>query len=198
MRRTVADFIVERLQAWGVKRVYGYPGDGINGLTSALRRVGDRVGFVQARHEEGAALMACAHAKFGGGLGVCLVTSGPGATHALNGLYDAMLDHQPVLAVVGQQPRTVLGSRSYQELDLGVLLKDVAHEYVQTAVHPAQVGHLIDRAARVALAERTVTCLIVPNDLQEGEMPSLPPGRQPSADYTEPRVLASDDDLARA
>src|SRR4051812_34629960 len=169
MSARVSDLIVDRLAAWHVRRIYGYPGDGINGLTSALRRAGDRVGFVQARHEESAALMACAHAKFGGGLGVCLVTSGPGAAHALNGLYDAMLDHQPVLAVVGQQPRTVLGSSSYQELDLGVLLKDVAHEYVQTAVHPAQVGHLIDRAARIALAERTVTCVIVPNDLQECE-----------------------------
>src|SRR3954453_13342827 len=152
MRRTVADFIVERLQAWGVERVYGYPGDGINGLTSALRRVGDRVGFVQARHEEGAALMACAHAKFGGGLGVCLVTSGPGAIHALNGLYDAMLDHQPVLAIVGPHPRPGLGPRSLHEVDLANLFKDVAHEYVQTAAHPRQAAHLIDRAARIALA----------------------------------------------
>src|SRR3954466_5441261 len=170
MGRTVADFIVERLEAWGVELVYGYPGDGINGLTSAGGGAGDRVGFVQARHEEGAALMACAHAKFGGGLGVCLVTSGPGAIHALKGLYDAMLDHQPVLAIVGQQPRTVLGSRSFQEVDLGNLFKDVAHEYVQAAMHPRQVVHLLDRAARISLSERTVTCVIVPNDLQERDM----------------------------
>src|SRR3954447_10753128 len=144
MSKTVADFVVDRLDAWGVKLVYGYPGDGINGLTSALRRARGRVAFIQARHEEGAALMACAHAKFGGGLGVCLVTSGPGAIHALNGLYDAMLDHQPVLAIAGQQPRTALGSSSFQEVDLVSLFKDVAHEYVQLATHPAQVRHLID------------------------------------------------------
>src|SRR3954471_22700890 len=145
--------MVDRLDAWGVKLVYGYPGDGINGLTSALRRARGRVAFIQARHEEGAALMACAHAKFGGGLGVCLVTSGPGAIHALNGLYDAMLDHQPVLAIVGQQPRTVLGTRSFQEVDLANLFKDVAHEYVQTAAHPRQVVHL-PRSRGADLAHR--------------------------------------------
>ena len=196
MRRTVADYVVERLQAWGVLRVYGYPGDGINGFTSALRRAEPRIGFVQARHEEGAALMACAHAKFGGGLGVCLVTSGPGAIHALNGLYDAMLDHQPVLAIVGQQPRTVLGTRSFQEIDLGTLLKDVAHEYVQTVMHPRQAAHLVDRATRIALAERTVTCVIVPNDLQECDAEE--PARRPSADFTAPRVVPADHDLQRA
>jgi pyruvate dehydrogenase (quinone) len=198
MGRTVADFVVERLLAWGVILIYGYPGDGINGLTSAVRRSDGRIGFVQARHEENAALMACAHAKFGGGLGVCMVTSGPGAIHALNGLYDAMLDHQPVLAIVGQQPRTVLGTRAYQEVDLGNLFKDVAHEYVQTAVHPDQVVQLVDRAARIALAERTVTCLIVPNDLQECELDSEAPRRRPSSDYTTPRVVPAEHDLQRA
>jgi pyruvate dehydrogenase (quinone) len=128
MAQNVADFVIDRLGAWGVRRIYGYPGDGINGFTSALRRAGDRFEFVQARHEETAALMACAHAKFGGGLGVCLVTSGPGAIHALNGLYDARLDHQPVLAIAGQQPRPVLGAAYGQEVDLGTLFKDVAHE----------------------------------------------------------------------
>src|SRR4051812_13715282 len=162
-KHTVADFVIARLAEWDVRRIYGYPGDGINGFTSALRRAGDRFEFVQVRHEEAAALAACAHAKFGGGLGVCLVTSGPGAIHALNGLYDARLDHQPVLAIVGQQPRTVLGAASYQEVDLANLFKDVAHEYVQTAMHPGQLCHLVDRAARIARAERTVTCLIVPN-----------------------------------
>jgi pyruvate dehydrogenase (quinone) len=156
------------------------------------------MGFVQARHEENAALMACAHAKFGGGLGVCMVTSGPGAIHALNGLYDAMLDHQPVLAIVGQQPRTVLGTRSFQEVDLGNLFKDVAHEYVQTAVHPEQAAQLVDRAARIALAERTVTCLIVPNDLQECELEDAAPRRRPSSDYTTPRVVPAEHDLQRA
>jgi len=198
MRRTVADYIVERLGAWGVELIYGYPGDGINGLTSALRKAGDRFTFVQARHEEAAAFMACAHAKFGSGLGVCLVTSGPGATHALNGLYDAMLDHQPVLALVGQQPRTALGTRTHQEIDLGSLLKDVAHEYVQTAVHPAQVAHLVERAARIALAERTVACLIVPNDLQECEFDEASAKRRPSSDLTIPRVVPAEHDLQRA
>jgi pyruvate dehydrogenase (quinone) len=197
MRQTVADHVVERLGAWGAKLIYGYPGDGINGLTSALRRAGGRIGFVQARHEEAAALMACAHAKFGGGLGVCMVTSGPGAIHALNGLYDAMLDHQPVLAIVGQQPRAVLGTRSFQEVDLGSLFKDVAHEYVQTAMEPRQIGHLVDRAARIALAERTVTCVIVPNDLQECELGDFP-RRRPSSDYTTPRVVPAEHDLQRA
>jgi pyruvate dehydrogenase (quinone) len=198
----VADFVIDRLGAWGVRRIYGYPGDGINGLTSALRRAGDRFEFVQVRHEETAALMACAHAKFGGGLGVCLVTSGPGAIHALNGLYDAKLDHQPVLAIAGQQPRPVLGSDYGQEVDLAGLFKDVAHEYVQTAMHPAQMRHLVDRAARIALAERTVTCLVVPNDLQEAEVEAASShGRsRPSAsvDFTTPTVVPEDVDLHRA
>ena len=197
MSPTVADHIVDRLAAWGVELVYGYPGDGINGLTSALRRARDRIGFVQARHEEGAAFMACAHAKFGGGLGVCLVTSGPGATHALNGLYDAMLDHQPVLAIVGQQPRPALGTRTHQEIDLGALFKDVAHEYVQTAMHPSQAAHLVDRAARIALDQRTVTCVIVPNDLQECDFEPAPHLR-PSGDFTTPTVLPAKRDLERA
>jgi pyruvate dehydrogenase (quinone) len=202
MAQNVADFVIDRLGAWGVRRLYGYPGDGINGFMSALRRAGDRFEFVQARHEENAALMACAHAKFGGGLGVCLVTSGPGAIHALNGLYDARLDHQPVLAIAGQQPRSVLGSAYGQEVDLGTLFKDVAHEYVQTAMHPAQVLHLVDRAARIALADRTVTCLIVPNDLQEAEIGAASSqGRarpRPSADFTIPKVIPDEADLHRA
>jgi pyruvate dehydrogenase (quinone) len=202
MAPTVADFVIERLGAWGVGRIYGYPGDGINGFTSALRRAGGRFEFVQVRHEETAALMACAHAKFGGGLGVCLVTSGPGAIHALNGLYDAKLDHQPVLAIAGQQPRSVLGASHYQEVDLSNLFKDVAHEYVHTAMHSAQVRHLIDRAVRIALAERTVTCLIVPNDLQELEVERdaahAPVRARTSTDYTTPRLVPEADDLDRA
>jgi pyruvate dehydrogenase (quinone) len=202
MAPTVADFVISRLGVWGVRRLYGYPGDGINGLTSALRRAGDGFEFVQVRHEETAALMACAHAKFGGGLGVCLVTSGPGAIHALNGLYDAKMDHQPVLAIAGQQPRTVLGASHYQEVDLTGLFKDVAGEYVQMAVHAAQVPHLVDRAARIALAERTVTCLIIPNDLQEREVvakPSHAPVRaRTSTDFTRPKVVPKDRDLQRA
>jgi pyruvate dehydrogenase (quinone) len=109
MAETVADFLIERLMEWGVSRIYGYPGDGINGITTALRRGGHGCDFVQVRHEETAAFMACAHAKYSGTLGVCLATSGPGAIHLLNGLYDAKMDHQPVVALVGQQPRTALG-----------------------------------------------------------------------------------------
>jgi pyruvate dehydrogenase (quinone) len=202
VERKVADVLVDRLAEWGVRRIYGYPGDGINGLTSALRRAGDRFEFVQVRHEEAAALMACAHAKFGGGLGVCMVTSGPGAIHALNGLYDARLDHQPVLAVVGQQPTSVLGSSHFQEVDLGSLFKDVAHEYVQAATHPAQLRFIVDRAARIALADRTVSCLIVPNDVQEQDAEANPSGgpvpRQASHDYTTPRVWPEQEDLRRA
>jgi pyruvate dehydrogenase (quinone) len=166
MANTVADFIWQRLQAWGVRRVYGYPGDGIGGLISALARTEGAVDFVQVRHEEMAGLMACAEAKFTGEVGVCIATSGPGAIHLLNGLYDAKLDHQPVLAIVGQQARTAIGSHYQQDLDLQSLFKDVAGGYVETAFTPAQVPHLIDRAYRIAKAERRVTCIILPNDLQ--------------------------------
>jgi len=167
MSLTVGDFVARRLHEWGVRRIYGYPGDGINGITAGLRRLG-KIEFVQVRHEESAAFAACAHVKYGGGpVGVCLATSGPGAVHLLNGLYDAKLDHQPVVAIVGDQPRTVIGASYMQEVDLVSLFKDVAHEYVQLAAHPTQVRHLIDRAIRIAIAERTVTCVIVPNDLQE-------------------------------
>ena len=202
MAKTVANFIFERLAAWGVSRIYGYPGDGINGMTMALRQAGDRFEFIQVRHEESAGFMACAHAKFGGGLGVCLVTSGPGAIHALNGLYDAKMDRQPVLALVGQQPRTVLGGGYFQEIDLTNLFKDVASEYVQLAVDPAQIGHLVDRAARIALAERNVTCLVIPNDLQESEMAAGSERRRArlhsSSDYSEPEVVPEKGDLVRA
>ena len=167
MAETVGDFVARRLHEWGVRRIYGYPGDGINGITAGLRRL-DSIEFVQVRHEETAAFAACAHVKYGGGpVGVCLATSGPGAIHLLNGLYDAKLDHQPVVAIVGDQPRTVIGASYMQEVDLTSLFKDVANEYVQRAAHPAQMRHLIDRAVRIAIAQRTVTCVIVPNDLQE-------------------------------
>lgn len=165
--KTVSDFLLQRLSEWGVRRIYGYPGDGINGVMGALDRAGERFEFVQTRHEELAAFMACGHAKFTGEVGICLGTSGPGAIHLLNGLYDAKLDHQPVVAIVGQQARTALGGHYQQEVDLGALFKDVAHEYVHTVVAPAQVRHVVDRAMRIALAERSVTCIIVPNDVQE-------------------------------
>src|SRR5918994_5426793 len=166
MTDTVADFIWQRLQAWGVRRVFGYPGDGIGGLIGALARTERAIDFVQVRHEEMAGLMACAEAKFTGEVGVCIATSGPGAIHLLNGLYDAKLDHQPVLALVGQQARTAIGSHYQQDLDLQSLFKDVAGAFVETASKAAQVRHLIDRAFRIALAERRVTAVILPNDLQ--------------------------------
>jgi pyruvate dehydrogenase (quinone) len=170
MADTVADFIWQRLREWGVRRVYGYPGDGIGGLIGALARTEGAIDFVQVRHEEMAALMACADAKFTGAVGICVATSGPGAIHLLNGLYDAKLDHQPVLALIGQQARTAIGSHYQQDLDLQSLFKDVAAAFVETASAPAQVRHLIDRAYRIAKAERRVTCVILPNDLQVAPM----------------------------
>src|SRR3954468_21557717 len=142
MADTVADFLVQRLFEWGVGRIYGYPGDGINGLMGALEKAKGRMEFVQVRHEEMGAFMACAHAKFTGELGVCCATSGPGAIHLLNGLYDAKLDHQPVLAIVGQTARAALGGDYQQEVDLMSLFKDVAHQYVHQAAVPAQIRHL--------------------------------------------------------
>src|SRR6201992_2774418 len=143
MSKQVSDFIVERLEAWGIKRIFGYPGDGINGVMGALDRAKDKIDFIQVRHEEDAAFMACAHAKFTGEVGVCIATSGPGAIHLLNGLYDARLDHQPVVAIVGQQARMSMGGDYQQEVDLLSLFKDVAHEYVHQASEPSQVRHLI-------------------------------------------------------
>src|SRR5690349_22082771 len=162
MADTVSDFLLQRLKAWGVHRIFGYPGDGINGIMGALNRADGDPEFIQVRHEEMAAFMACAHAKFTGELGVCLATSGPGAIHLLNGLYDAKTDHQPVLAIVGQQDRLALGGHYQQEVDLISLFKDVAADYVQMATAPGQVRQLIDRAVRIAKAERTVTCIIMP------------------------------------
>ena len=157
MNMTVSDQVLQRLHEWGVRRIYGYPGDGINGLMGALDRAGDQVEFVQARHEELAAFMACAHAKFTGEVGVCMATSGPGAIHLLNGRYDAKADPQPVVAIVGQQARAALGGDYQQEVDLLTLFKDVAHEYVHMATVPAQIRHLVDRAMRIARDQRTVT-----------------------------------------
>src|SRR3954470_12127589 len=166
MSQTVAQFMLQRLVDWGVRRIYGYPGDGINGLLGAFHHVGE-LEFTQTRHEEIAAFAATAHAKFTGEVGVCMATSGPGAIHLLNGLYDARLDKQPVVAIVGQQKRMSLGSDYQQEVDLQTLFKDVASEFVQTCMTAEQAPHLIDRAMRVARASRSVTCVIVPNDVQE-------------------------------
>jgi pyruvate dehydrogenase (quinone) len=199
---TVADYLVNRLSDWGVERIYGYPGDGINGLMGALDRAEDRLELVRVRHEEMSAFMACAHAKFTGEVGVCIATSGPGAIHLLNGLYDAKLDHQPVVAIVGQQAQTGLGGHYQQEVDLISLFKDVAHEYVHMATDPGQMRHLVDRAVRIALAERTVTCLIVPNDLQEEdavEEPARAHGTVHSGlGYSRPKVVPEDAELRRA
>jgi len=178
MSINVSDHVIERLHQWGVRRIYGYPGDGINGLMGALNRARDSdrpIQFVQARHEELAAFMACAHAKFTGEVGVCMATSGPGAIHLLNGLYDAKLDHQPVVAIVGQQARAALGGEYQQEVDLAALFKDVASDFVQTALVPQQIRHLVDRAVRIARDQRGVTCLIIPNDVQELPAVRVPP-----------------------
>jgi pyruvate dehydrogenase (quinone) len=198
----VSDFIVARLRSWGVRRIYGYSGDGINGLLGALGRAGNDPEFVQPAHEELAAFMATAHAKYTGEPGVCLVTQGPGAIHALNGLYDAKLDHQPVVAIVGQVPRSAVGSYFMQEIDLLALYKDVAHEFVHTLTAPDQALQLIDRAFRIALSERTVTALIVPHDVQELEAVPLPEHKHgklvTSTAFSRPRVLPHDEDLQRA
>jgi pyruvate dehydrogenase (quinone) len=175
MADTVGDFLLKRLAAWGIHRIYGYPGDGINGIMGAFGRAESGIEFIQTRHEEMAAFMACAHAKFTGEVGVCMATSGPGAIHLLNGLYDAKMDHQPVVAIVGQQARAALGGHYQQEVDLISLFKDVAREFVHMATVPDQVRHLVDRAVRIARDQRTVTCIIFPNDLQTMDAVDKPP-----------------------
>src|SRR6185369_10653931 len=200
MAQSTSEFLLARLKEWGVRRIYGYPGDGINGIMGALERH-PSMKFVQVRHEEMAAFMACAHAKFTGEVGVCLATSGPGAIHLLNGLYDAKLDHQPVVAIVGQSSRLAMGGAYQQEVDLQTLFKDVASEFVSTAMAPAQVRHLVDRAVRVALAERTVTCIVFPHDLQDEEMAQPPRAHSTvhsGTGWTSPRVIPKDEDLRRA
>src|SRR5436305_12116168 len=160
-----ADFFVERLKAWGVKRIFGYSGDGINGVIGALQRDGT-IDFIQPRHEEMAAFMAVADAKFSGDLAVCLATGGPGATHLITGLYDAKLDHMPVLAICGQAESTVRGGSYQQELNLDRMFADVA-EYVQEVSKPAQLPHVIDRAIRLALARRGPARVILSTPLRE-------------------------------
>jgi pyruvate dehydrogenase (quinone) len=201
MTRTVGDFLVERLHAWGVRTIFGYPGDGINGVFGALNRAEGKIKFVQARHEEMAAFMASAYAKFAGELGVCISTSGPGASHLVTGLYDARLDHMPVLAIAGQQARTALGGHYQQEVDLPSLFKDVAGAFIQQASTPAQVRHLVDRAIRVALAERRVTAIVLPNDLQQADYEE--PGRthgtlHSGVGYSRPKTVPYESDLRRA
>ena len=201
MSQNVSQFILSRLAEWGVERVYGYPGDGINGLMGAWHDYEDQLEFVQCRHEEIASFAACAHAKLTREVGVCMATSGPGAVHLLNGLYDAQLDHAPVVAIVGQQKRMSLGGHYQQEVDLVTLFKDVAHEYVHVCMAPEQAKHLIDRAIRIAKATRSVTCVIVPADVQE--MPYEDPPRAHGAvksggTFSPPRVVPPDSELDRA
>jgi pyruvate dehydrogenase (quinone) len=166
MADTVADYLLRRLRSWGVEHVFAYPGDGINGILAAWERADNDPRFIQARHEELAAFEAVGYAKFSGEVGVCAATGGPGAIHLLNGLYDAKLDHVPVVAVVGQQASTSLGGAYQQEVDLSSLYKDVA-EYVQFVSTPQQLPNALDRAMRTSFARRTVTALIIPNDVQE-------------------------------
>src|SRR3954462_5661370 len=202
MAPTVGDFVLQRLREWGVEQLFGYPGDGINGIITALGRADDRPEFGQARHEEMAAFEAVGYAKFSGKPGVCMATSGPGAIHLLNGLYDAKLDHRPVVAIVGQTDRAAIGGDYQQEVDLLSLFKEVAHEYIQMASDPAQVRHLVDRAFRSALASRTPTCLIFPRDLQELDAVKDPPHKHGTVHsgtgYSAPRIIPIDDDLRRA
>jgi pyruvate dehydrogenase (quinone) len=202
MSQTVGSFILQRLHAHGVRHVFGYPGDGINGILGGFHEHGDEVEFVQVRHEEIAAFAATAHAKLTDEVGVCLATSGPGAIHLLNGLYDAKLDHQPVVAIVGQQKTFSLGSNYQQEVDLNTLFKDVASEFVQVCMSPPQISHLIDRAFQVARASNSVTAVIVPEDVQEA--PYEEPPREHGVVYSSPdgftrsRIIPPEREIARA
>jgi pyruvate dehydrogenase (quinone) len=202
MSETVAEFIVHRLTEWNINRIYAYPGDGINGLMAALRKADNKPRFIQSRHEELSAFMACAHAKFTGQVGVCMATSGPGAIHLLNGLYDAKMDHQPVVAIVGQSATTALGSNYQQEVDLQNLFKDVAGEYVQTITSPAAARHVIDRAFRIAIDQRSVTCVIIPKDIQEQSAVAEPPQQHDFAlsgiGCPVPHIIPKQPDLAAA
>jgi pyruvate dehydrogenase (quinone) len=186
----VGDFVVERLHAWGVRRIYGYPGDGINGVIGALQRAGN-IEFIQVRHEEMAAFMAVAQAKFTGELGVCLSTGGPGATHLITGLYDGKLDHAPVLAICGQAEATVRGASYQQELNLDRMFADVA-AFVQEASSPAQVRHLLDRCVRVAKANNAPSVISLPKDVQDEEYvePAVAHGfTRSGVGYSRPRRL---------
>src|SRR5690348_11237583 len=176
MAETVADVLLARLREWNVKQVFGYPGDGINGLLAAWGRADNKPQFVQARHEEMAAFQATGYAKFSGKVGVCAATSGPGAIHLLNGLYDAKLDHVPVVAIVGQTNRSAMGGSYQQEVDLLSLFKDVASEYLEMVTVPEQLPNVVDRAIRTAQARRSVTAVILPADVQE--LKYTPPGHE--------------------
>ncbi|MGH7138614.1 MAG: thiamine pyrophosphate-binding protein, partial [Pirellulales bacterium] len=166
MATTTSDLLIDRLLEWGVSMIFGYPGDGNNGIMEALRKRQEKIRFIQVRHEEGAAFMACAYAKFTGKLGVCLSTSGPGAVHLLNGLYDAKLDLQPVLAITGQTYHDLIGTGFQQEMDILALYHDVA-VFSEQVLGPEQVPSLVDSACRSALARRGVAHLVCPVDVQD-------------------------------
>jgi pyruvate dehydrogenase (quinone) len=198
---TVADYLLERLRAWEVEHVFAYPGDGINGTLAAFARADDQPQFIQSRHEEMSAFEAVGYAKFSGKVGVCMATSGPGAVHLLNGLYDAKLDHVPVVAIVGQTNRSAMGGSYQQEIDLISLYKDVASEYVQMVTVPEQLPNVLDRAFRIAMSRRAPTAIIIPNDVQE--LDYSPPSHEfkmvPSSVGIEwPTVVPDDPALRRA
>jgi pyruvate dehydrogenase (quinone) len=199
MASTVADYLLERLRAWDVETVFAYPGDGINGILAAFGRADNQPRFVQSRHEEMSAFEAVGYAKFTGKVGVCLATSGPGAIHLLNGLYDAKLDHVPVVAIVGQTNRSAMGGSYQQEVDLLSLYKDVASDYVQMVTVPEQLPNVLDRAVRVAMARRTPTAIIIPADVQE--LDYAPPGHEfkmvPSSLGVSSPITTPDDDALR-
>jgi pyruvate dehydrogenase (quinone) len=202
MTETVADHVLARLREWGVEQVFAYPGDGINGLVAAFGEADNQPRFVQARHEEMAAFQAVGYAKFSGRPGVCMATSGPGAIHLLNGLYDAKLDHVPVVAIVGQTARSAMGGSYQQEIDLQALLKDVASEYLVEVNVPEQLPNALDRAMRTAIAHRAPTAVIIPADVQEAaytapqhafkHVPSSPP------DHPRAGVVPPEDEVAKA
>jgi pyruvate dehydrogenase (quinone)/pyruvate oxidase len=199
MVKLASELLVERLIDWGVDRVFGLPGDGINGIMEGLRRHRDRIRFVLVQHEEAAAFMAVGHAKATGRLGVCLATSGPGGIHLLNGLYDAKLDHQPVLAITGMQETVLLGTGYQQEVHLEKLFQDVA-EYNVMALVPPQIPTLVDLAVRHALAHRTVSHITIPNDIQVADADAEPwrqvaPARPPA---TAPVFIPAPDQPRRA
>ncbi len=201
MSQTVGDFFWQRMHEWGVNTVFGYPGDGINGLLGALQRTNGQFRFIQARHEEMAAFMASAYAKFTGEVGVCMATSGPGASHLITGLYDARMDHMPVVAIAGQQARTALGGHYQQEVDLPAMFKDVAGAFVCQASAPSQVRHMVDRAMRIAKGTRRVTALVFPNDLQEAEYTQPPRTHgtvHSGVGFSEPLVMPRQQDLRYA
>ena len=168
-KELIADYLLSRLREWDVEKIFAFPGDGINGIISAFGRADNKPQFIQARHEEMAAFEAVGYAKFTGRTAVCMATSGPGAIHLLNGLYDAKMDHVPVVAIVGQTAQSAMGGSYQQEVDLLTLFKDVASDYLQMVTVPQQLPNVIDRAIRIATANQTVTAIIIPSDVQELE-----------------------------